>query len=416
MKPYTLTFILLGLIFQLHAQRSGKFRGFSFDQFQNQPELSFVGNAYAPGPQAQLVDDINWQKGALWYSERMLPVEDEFTTEFEFRISKPCKCKGGADGVVLVMHTNENPVQLGEDGEGIGYAGISNSLAIEFDAFDNNEGSDHHVSIQTRRNMPNSHKNDASIAMNHALPSLKSGEVHKVRIAYKRGRMKVMMDDMNTPVLDAYLKIDQIISLKRGQAWMGLTASTGGGKARHEILSWSFEGKGWKNPPRNPQPPIASATPRPRPVVRPEPRPEPEPVPTRADEDEPILPPSQTMTELEGRPVTPPTRIIEVASKDLTISLWDHNKKDGDIVSMNLNGTWVINSVKLKYRKQDFYVRLSEEDNQLILYAHNLGKIPPNTASIAINDGIKRSVFVLTSNMGASSSVAVRYRPREEDN
>ncbi|NYC32247.1 hypothetical protein B0H42_004878 [Clostridium saccharobutylicum] len=49
--------------------------------------------------------------------------------------SNPDVFAPGADGIVFVINNNTNG--LGTEGAGIGYQGITNSIGIEFDTYDN---------------------------------------------------------------------------------------------------------------------------------------------------------------------------------------------------------------------------------------------------------------------------------------
>ena len=53
----------------------------------------------------------------------------DFENVFTFKITK-----GGADGFSFIIHNNEE-AQIGVGGSGLGYAGIANCIAIEFDTW-----------------------------------------------------------------------------------------------------------------------------------------------------------------------------------------------------------------------------------------------------------------------------------------
>jgi hypothetical protein len=416
-----LTILLLGTF--AFAQE-----GFRYDNFYDTDGLSFHRPAHSMSGIARLVNAENWQSGGIWYSKKPMPVSSSFETSFDLRISQPCECKGGGDGLALVIHGNDQPVWVGDNGEGIGYQGIPNSIAIELDAFDNQEGSDHHISLHSAGRMRNNASSSTAYATNHGIPDIKNGKVHKVVVKYIPGRMKVYMNNMDAPVLDVYIDIENTIDLQNGRAWLGITAATGSAKANHDILRWDFNGKGANKPPKMEEETVVQVFISELPNTENEPE---EPVFTDFPEEdleevfteeeqiedrprgiEPT-PEDQLMTSVGDREVKRPSKIVVVHSPELTLTLWDNNKKDGDIVSLNLNGTWIINSVKLKHKKQVFVVRLSESENQLVLHAHNLGRIPPNTASIGINDGQRRQVVTLQSNLEVSESITLRYEPKD---
>ena len=65
-----------------------------------------------------------------------------------------CSRRGG-DGFALVLHT-EGPAALGGAGAGLGYAGLANGIALEFDTWadaDVADPGDNHVAVITRGNL-----------------------------------------------------------------------------------------------------------------------------------------------------------------------------------------------------------------------------------------------------------------------
>ena len=71
---------------------------------------------------------------------------------------------------------------------------------------------------------------------------------------------------------------------------------------------------------------------------------------------------------------------------------------DGDIVSIYLNGVAVVSKHYLTYRNKTFEVKLDPtKPNDLFLYAHNLGKSPPNTVAIEMKDGAVSEKIILNS-------------------
>lgn len=71
-----------------------------------------------------------------------------------------------------------------------------------------------------------------------------------------------------------------------------------------------------------------------------------------------------------------------------TIQLWDNAAEDGDIVSLYLNGRWIIENHSLLKDTTDFNFSttlLNQGANDLVLFALNEGSSGPNTVSIAVN-------------------------------
>ena len=77
-------------------------------------------------------------------------------------------------------------------------------------------------------------------------------------------------------------------------------------------------------------------------------------------------------------------------SDSLVLSLYDNGIVDGDTVSVFLNGENIISKQKLKEAavKKTIYITSAMPDSlQLVLFAENLGSIPPNTGLLTVRDG-----------------------------
>lgn len=96
-----------------------------------------------------------------------------------------------------------------------------------------------------------------------------------------------------------------------------------------------------------------------------------------------------------------------VTNKKITLEVWDNNKEDGDIISLKFNDTWILSNFLLKKEKYKIELELTDTNNQLLLYAENLGTIPPNTAAISIDDNKLIRTFILNSDMSKSETVKI---------
>ncbi len=114
-------------------------------------------------------------------------------------------------------------------------------------------------------------------------------------------------------------------------------------------------------------------------------------------------------TSLEGRTVQVQKEEI-VFSKKLEIEVSDHKSIDGDIISLNFNGQWVLRQYTLQ--KKSYKIKLDivpNQTNYLILYAHNLGKVPPNTAYLTVKAGKFQKSLTLSSGMGQCGAITFKY-------
>lgn len=102
---------------------------------------------------------------------------------------------------------------------------------------------------------------------------------------------------------------------------------------------------------------------------------------------------------------------MSVISDKISIYIWDHSRKDGDIVSIYLNGEAVVSKYSLEYYKKKVELTLDpSKSNDLFLYAHNLGKYPPNTVSIEITDGKTSENIVLNSDLKSCEAVLINVQ------
>jgi Ca2+-binding RTX toxin-like protein len=120
------------------------------------PNLTLNGNAshvYANLTPALRLTYSLWQSGSAFLTNRIsLDNNASFSTAFQFQISNPQGSSDvdgqGADGLVFVVQTVANT--SGGGGGGIGYEGISPSLGVEFDTWNNgyvDGNSGNHVGI-----------------------------------------------------------------------------------------------------------------------------------------------------------------------------------------------------------------------------------------------------------------------------
>ena len=154
------------------------------------------------------------------------------------------------------------------------------------------------------------------------------------------------------------------------------------------------------------------------PVVEVEKEADPPPVEDPVEEELPQPEPETPETEeaialrnfFDGRSISY-TKELVVDTENITVSLWDHGRQDGDVVSIYLNGQPVVAKHTLTYKKKVYEVILDPtKPNDLFLYAHNLGRFPPNTVSIEINDGTKAENIILNSDLKSCEAVLINVK------
>jgi len=111
-----------------------------------------------------------------------------------------------------------------------------------------------------------------------------------------------------------------------------------------------------------------------------------------------------------------PGKVIKVDSTFLSIAVYDHKKDDGDIISLNYNGNWILQKKRIdnmEHKVDVFLDKDTKAQNYLILYAHNLGTDPPNTVAIIVDDGVRRQRFILNADMNTSDVLYFQYRGKK---
>ena len=103
---------------------------------------------------------------------------------------------------------------------------------------------------------------------------------------------------------------------------------------------------------------------------------------------------------------------ITVYDQVLEIDVWDHQKEDGDRISLYLNGVLILDDHLLKREKKKLKIKLIKNQiNQLRLFALNLGTVPPNTASIRIIQDEKTHHVILKSDLKKCGTIEINYEP-----
>ncbi|HEU4401121.1 MAG TPA: PxKF domain-containing protein [Candidatus Polarisedimenticolia bacterium] len=224
----------------------------------------------------RLTPAVGHQRGSAWFNTKQ-PVAGGFTTSFQFQTSEGSLPP--ADGIAFVIQNNSLSA-LGRDGGSIGYAdgggdcdgepcdtggGIKNSLAVEFDTFDNGgatgDPNANHIAVQScgigkegpRANSPG-HTTENTFGFPNCLigdignpeTTMSDGSVHTVVIDYTPptcgecpGALVVNLD--GAVVSTVSVTIPDLLDLTDGsKAWVGLTSATGDAFENHDILSWTF--------------------------------------------------------------------------------------------------------------------------------------------------------------------------------
>src|SRR6476661_1287964 len=130
---------------------------FSYPNFSDTSQLQLNGNATTAGTGSNAVLRVTpaegGQSGSV-FSSVPITLSDAYSFSTRFTFNFNSQANGGADGLVFVVQTNSST--FGGSGGGIGYAGLPNSLGVEFDNWFNSEIgdlNDNHVGIDLSGNI-----------------------------------------------------------------------------------------------------------------------------------------------------------------------------------------------------------------------------------------------------------------------
>jgi hypothetical protein len=218
--------------------------GFSFADFSDASGLNLVGNASIT---AENHLRVSYQGiGAAWFAAEKQFVADGFSTQFQIQMGVD-HGTSASGGMAFVLQNSDSMAidTLSNDISRLGYHGIANSLAIEFDIYESSNGDvdlgPSHISIHTNGTDPNSSNESYSIGGFDTRPTLLDDEqVHTIKLDYAVGVLSVYLDDLSVPVLSVDVNLAEILSLDEGSAWVGFTAASQSTGAGHDVVNWEF--------------------------------------------------------------------------------------------------------------------------------------------------------------------------------
>jgi len=104
---------------------------------------------------------------------------------------------------------------------------------------------------------------------------------------------------------------------------------------------------------------------------------------------------------------------VTFKTDSLVLSLYDNGEVDGDTVSVLINGKIIIGKQGLTTNAitKTIYITPDMGDSlQLIMYAENLGSLPPNTGLLIIQDGNERHEIRFAGDLQKNAAILLRRR------
>ncbi len=107
-------------------------------------------------------------------------------------------------------------------------------------------------------------------------------------------------------------------------------------------------------------------------------------------------------------------KTIEIENEIFKVDLYDNGDIDGDSITLFFNGKLLLSHKRLsdKAITLNLNVENNKNVNELVMYADNLGSIPPNTALMVVTDGEKRYEVRITSDLEKSGAIRFVHKPK----
>jgi hypothetical protein len=207
-----------------------------------------LGTGLLGGPVIWLTPAQQYQAGTAFTTKKIaFGARYIFGTFFMFQMINPNS--QASDGMTFVIQT-ESASALGGDGGALGYVGITPSVAVEFDTWNNGGGfdiNDNHAAILT-----NGQRNDIDpqtpYGVTNCQPTtgqfgcMNNGHIWSVWIDYDGTNLNVAIADnsIKRPANLISYPIDIPALLGPNGAFVGFGAGTGFGYEDHFVFGWRF--------------------------------------------------------------------------------------------------------------------------------------------------------------------------------
>ena len=178
----------------------------------------------------RLTQALNSQSGSVWFQNK-ISLASDLTIDANIFLGSN---DGGADGIAFVLQ----PVcsGLGSLGGGLGYQGITPSLAVEFDTWQNaSDPVQDHIGLMKNGNTTHGGGGASTLQGFNLLPNLENGVFHTLKIEWKAltQNLKVTLDGI-TQINYTDNIVANIFGGNRNVFW-GFTAATGAANNLHRV-------------------------------------------------------------------------------------------------------------------------------------------------------------------------------------
>lgn len=208
-----------------------------FTDFSSVADLSLNGSASQSNNLLQLTPLVNNQAGSAFFDTAVSIANDaHFRAQFSFDMTGGV---AGADGLTFTLQADPaGAAALGGTGGGLGFDGIANAVAVEFDTWQNpGEVNNNHIAV-----IAGSTTN--SLRLGSPSSNLNDGNRYWAWVEYNGTSdvLAVYFSPTATKPTEALLSTNvDLESVVGPNAFFGFTAGTGGANNAHRIYDWTMD-------------------------------------------------------------------------------------------------------------------------------------------------------------------------------
>jgi hypothetical protein len=190
--------------------------------------MRFNGHARLTGTRLQLTDNSTTYQQASAYWTTKVNVQS-FTTDFTFQLTN-----ASADGFTFLLQ-NAGLTAMGTVGGGLGFAGLSPSVAVKFDLYNNDGEGTNSTGLYVNGSAPSIPATTLGGGVN-----IHNGHAFRVHLVYNGTMLTMTITDTVSSNVFTIAWTVNIPGLLGNTAYAGFTGATGGGTATQEVLTWTY--------------------------------------------------------------------------------------------------------------------------------------------------------------------------------
>ena len=215
--------------------------------------LIYLGSSERTDDYLKLTNAKIFDTGAIWLRKKF-SFKKDFVTTFEFRVTGGSNgivkesSIPGADGFAFVIQNHDYPY-LGQKGGDMGYTGIPNSLAVEYDMFQNPyDLNGNHIAVQSMGSEPNIANHlitKSMLGRNDNIPIIQQNTIYysKIEYSWESKTLSIYLGTdsvLQSPVLSVNnFDMTTFLNLEDNEyAYIGFTSGTGNAYQEHQIINW----------------------------------------------------------------------------------------------------------------------------------------------------------------------------------